>query len=310
MIRFESAHLVGTRAVRVLGAHRSLRGAMCVTAFALASIGCGAAGTPNGSTLPTGGTADAAVRALACGTYTQVDATTVAREGELATVPFLEVVLGDADPCDSLPLIVVLHGLGGRPVVPRWPYRDLPVAVRIVLPQGPIPWGSGYAWSSVRTLDHEPAGLEATIGAQSDRVAAFLDAYLASMPVRGDVVLVGFSQGAILALTMTMQHPAHVGLVLPLAGWVPEALRTDAGEDAPHVRWLHGLDDERIPYSMALEAATDLRGRGYDVELIGYPGAHHEMSHAMNERFHSWLSLALENIVAAGAPDEGFVLVP
>jgi dipeptidyl aminopeptidase/acylaminoacyl peptidase len=73
---------------------------------------------------------------------------------------------------------------------------------------------------------------------------------------------------------------------------------------------MHGLDDERVPYEMALETATDLRTRGYDVELVGYPGQHHSMSDAEDTRFHSWLSSALTNQAAGRPITDGFVLEP
>ncbi len=290
--------------------HRALRARACVLAFALASAGCGGSAVASGSTLPSDDHETEGTHTWECGTYSRVGEGTQYRDGELATVPYLEVVLGDADPCAPLPLVVVLHGLGDRPIVPRWPYRDLPVPVRIVLPHGPIVWGDGYAWSSVRTLDAEEEGLVATMGAQGDRVAGLVDALVQTFSPPGPVVLAGFSQGGILALTVLMQHPAHLGLVMPLAAWVPPELRTAAGEAAPPIRWMHGLDDERVPYEMALETATDLRSRGYDVELVGYPGQRHSMSDAEDARFHSWLSAALTNQAAGRPIAEGFVLEP
>jgi phospholipase/carboxylesterase len=278
-----------------------LRSAECI-ALVAALVGCGAASPPISTA--------ADVRTFACGTYTEVEPHVASHQGELATVPFVEMVLGDADPCSALPLIVVLHGLGDRPSVPRWPYRDLPVAVRVVMPQGPVPWGSGYAWSSVRVLDHEPGGLSATIDVQADRIASFLDALVAEREVRGPVILAGFSQGGILALSVLMRHPQNLGLVVPMSAWVPEAVRTAATPPAPPIRWLHGLDDERVPYDLALDAATDLRARGYDVELIGYAGQRHAMSMPMDQRLHSWLVQALANLDAGRPIATGFVLEP
>lgn len=250
------------------------------------------------------------VRALRCGTYIELEPQVVAREAELANVPFLETVLGDADPCAELPVVVILHGLGDHPIVPRWPYRDLPVAVRVVVPRGPIRWGRGFAWTSVRVLDNEEAGLVATLGAQADRIGALLDALDRAFPTPRGVVLVGFSQGGHLALATAMQHPEHVALLVPLAGFVPEALRTSAGSQAPPIRWLHGTDDERIPFSMAVDAVCDLRARGYDIELIAYEGERHHMSAAMEARLHGWLAQALTNLASGRPPAEGFVLEP
>lgn len=230
-----------------------------------------------------------------CGTYTRIDTDMVGREATLDGMPFLDVVLGASDPCAPLPLVVVLHGLGASPTLPRWPYADLGVAVRIVLPRGPVRWGDGYAWSSVRVLDHEPGGLVATLGAQADRVASFLDALARDRSIVGRIVLTGFSQGAHVALATTMRRPEHVGMLFVLAGWVPPELRESAVEASPPIRWMHGLDDERVPYELALECATDLRARGHDVELVGLAGEHHTMSDAMDERFHGWLVGALHD---------------
>lgn len=246
----------------------------------------------------------------ACGAYTRVDEGMLGREAELDGMPFLDVVLGTDDPCAPLPLVVVLHGLGAAPVLPRWPYADLGVAVRIVLPRGPVRWGRGYAWSSVRVLDHEPEGLAATLSVQADRVASFLDALVADRAVLGRVFLTGFSQGAHVALATTMRRPEHVGLLFVLAGWAPPELRAPRLESSPPIRWMHGLEDERVPYELALECVTDLRSRGHDVELVGIPGGRHAMSDAMDERFHGWLARALRNQAEARPLTEGLQLDP
>jgi phospholipase/carboxylesterase len=290
---------------------RTLRASVCFVLFALASAGCGgAASTAHGSTTIPGESVEAGVRAETCGTYTDAEPGVLSRDAQLGDVPFMEVVLGDASPCDAMPLIVVLHGLGGRPIVPRLPYRDLPVPVRVVMPRGPIPWGDGYAWSSVRVLDHEDDGLSATVRAQAERIDAFVEALRVDRGARGDVVLAGFSQGAILALAVAARHPTHVGLVIPLAGWLPPELRVDAGEHTPPIRWLHGIEDERVPYAMALEAATDLRARHWDVELLGYPGVRHEMSGPEEARVHDWLAHALLNLESGAPLADGLVLEP
>lgn len=310
MSTFLSAYRVGPRRLERLGLRRGLRIASCVILVA-SLAGCGgASASGSGSTLPIDGSAVGHVRTLACGTYTDLEPHVAARESELATVPFVEMVLGDGDPCSPLPLIVALHGLGDRPSVPRWPYRDLPVTVRVVMPRGPISFGHGYAWSPIRVLDHDPTGLTATIDVQAGRIATFLDALIEERQVRGGVLLAGFSQGGILALAVAMRHPQDVGLVLPMSAWAPPELRTNAAPNAPPIRWMHGLEDERIPYDLALEAVTDLRVRGYDVELIAYVDQPHRMSIAMDERFHSWLARALDNIDAGRPMADGFMLEP
>lgn len=297
----DAAHTDGVRAFPSVGLGRFLP-VVSVGLLALLVTACGASpgllqrGTRSASDFEHDG-----VLETSCGSYTRIDEGMLGREAELEGMPFLDVVLGTDDPCAPLPLVVVLHGLGARPTLPRWPYADLGVAVRIVLPRGPVRWGSGYAWSSVRVLDHEPEGLAATLTVQADRVATFLDALVRDRAVVGRALLTGFSQGAHVALVTVMRRPEHVGLLFVLAGWAPPELREPATELAPPIRWMHGLDDERVPYELALECATDLRARGHDVELVGLPGERHVMSEPMDERFHAWLVRALAN-QAAGRP--------
>jgi phospholipase/carboxylesterase len=283
---------------------RARRSAPWLALFAALASGCGGATAATQAEARETAGGEVVRRPLPEG-YVREEPGVVTHEAELDGMPYLEVVLGDADPRDALPLVVVLHGLGDRPSVPIGPYRDLPVAVRVVLPRAPLAWHEGYAWSTIRVLDGDVPGLTAAVGEQAGRVAAFLDVLRASLPLRGPVILSGFSQGGIVALAVAMQHPGSLGLVLPLAAWLPPALEVDASAEAPPIRWMHGTADERVPFAMAELAAMDLRARGHDVSLVPIEGGAHVMTDAEDARFHAWLSRVLENVVAGRPPAEG-----
>jgi phospholipase/carboxylesterase len=278
-----------------------------VALFAVVCVACGPAVAPRDvDHAATAG--DEATDAEAASDYTRVEPGVFVREGELEGISFLEVVLGDVDPASSLPLWVVIHGLGDHPEIPIGPYRGLSRAVRIVLPRGPLVVGDGFAWMSVRVRDEQLATLSSEVDAQTERLAAFLASLRHARQVRGPIVVVGFSQGGILTLSLGVRHPALVGLGLPLAGWLPPALRVDAAPDSPRFVWMHGTADERIPYALAEEASTDLRARGFDVALVPVEGEGHAMSDAMDAVFHAWLERVLANVEDGRPPGDGLPL--
>jgi phospholipase/carboxylesterase len=284
----------------------------CIAIFALALVACGpgtaARGVSRGSIGATGGSSGGEIDDGRVGDYTLAAEGVHVREGELDGISFLEVVLGDGDPGAELPLLVVIHGLGDYPDIPVGPYRGLSRAVRIVLPRGPLVSGDGFAWMSVRVRDGELETLSSELSAQTERLALFLASLRRERRVRGATVVIGFSQGAMLTLALGTHHPELVGLALPLAGWLPPALRVDATSGSPRFVWMHGTADERIPFALAEEAVTELRARGFDVSLVPFEGAVHAMSDAMDTAFHAWLERVLSNLDEERAPGDGLPL--
>ncbi len=272
----------------------------CVALFAVALIACGAprAVAEPEPELPvaTEGSSGSDAPRPSGPEYAVVEPGVVVRDGQLEEITFLEYVFGDVDPSEPLPLLVVLHGFGDQPQEPSGPYRGLPGAFRVVLPRGPVAVGGGFAWMSVRVGEHRLGELSEQLDVQTERIARFLVALREARAVRGPTILVGFSQGAILTLSVATRHPDLVGLALPLAGWLPPLLRVDAAEGAPRVLWMHGTADERIPFELAREGSDDLRARGFDVTLMPYEGAGHVMNDVMNADFHLWLAQVLQNL--------------
>jgi hypothetical protein len=73
----------------------------------------------------------------------------VVRQHEEAGIFYLEVVVGEAGFDDPLPMIVVLHGRGGRAQIPGGPFLGLSHPVRMIVPQAPDPLGEGWQWVPV-----------------------------------------------------------------------------------------------------------------------------------------------------------------
>ena len=115
------------------------------------------------------------------------------------------------------------------------------------------------------------------------------------------LVIVGFSQGASLALEYALRHPTRVGSLIVLTGGLMGEPGSDWKAIAP--RSLAGLRvlltgsdvDEWIPEASTREAATLFRELGADVQLRIYKGRPHVVSEeeiADARSFLSWIQMA------------------
>jgi phospholipase/carboxylesterase len=154
--------------------------------------------------------------------------------------------------------VVWLHGLGasGYDFAPIVPMLRLP-HVRFVLPHAPerpVTINGGYvmpSWYDIRTLDFLASGREDA--RQVTASAAAVDALIAAEEARGipssRIVLVGFSQGAALALYTGTRHPSPLAGILVLSGYLLEATlaeRNPANTNTP-LLFLHGRNDDVVP---------------------------------------------------------------
>ncbi|MFO0583243.1 MAG: dienelactone hydrolase family protein [Anaeromyxobacter sp.] len=179
-------------------------------------------------------------------------------------------------------LVILLHGVGAdaasfQPLA-RALAQGLPQA-EFLVPDGfhPFDGGGGWQWFSLAGITEETR--PARVKAAAEEVSRWADAELARRKLGGDrLVLVGFSQGAIVAASVTLhRRPAPAALVM-LSGRVSEASSPVAGAVATPVLVAHGEADPRIPVDHAPESARVLGAWGAKVTLRRYRGVAHEVS--------------------------------
>lgn len=174
-------------------------------------------------------------------------------------------------------LILLFHGVGSRP-------EDLVPLGRILASADPAAWvvsvrspdacdlGSGWQWFSVRgvTEDSRPA-----------RIAAAMPAFVRSVhdwQARTGVdaaatTLIGFSQGAIMALESTQLPESLAARVISLAGRFATPPRVAPA--ATRVHLLHGEQDPVIDPRYSLIADETLRALGAAVTVELFPDLGH-----------------------------------
>ncbi|MCI0754175.1 alpha/beta hydrolase [Teichococcus vastitatis] len=183
-------------------------------------------------------------------------------------------------------LVVLLHGYGadGNDLIdlaPHWA-QAVPEAL-FVSPHAPLPCEAGpygRQWFSLQ--DRSPAMLLA--GAQTAR--PLLDTFIAAecraagLP-ETHVVLMGFSQGAMMALFTGLRRQTAPAAILAYSGRLigPDLL---GGEIAgrPPVLIVHGEADQVVPVEASRAAEAALREAGVPVESLYAPGLAHGIDDA------------------------------
>ena len=141
-------------------------------------------------------------------------------------------------------------------------------------------FGNGWQWFSVMGVTEEsrPARVAATL----PRFAATVQAWQQRLHVSPqDTTLIGFSQGAIMALAASQQAQPPAGRIVSLSGRYP-ALPTQAPAGV-RLHFVHGAADPVIPVSHAQTAARALEALGADVSLDVLPGLPHGISRAAED---------------------------
>jgi len=172
-------------------------------------------------------------------------------------------------------ILLMLHGWQGDENA-MWIFAHrLPADVWIVTPRAPhaAPQG-GYSWRA-------PAPDHATVDSLRPSAAALLDLLdtwpRASGPDGSSVDVVGFSQGAAMAFTLALLHPARVRKMAVLAGFAPEGAEQMLAPDRFNGKKFfvaHGAKDETIPIAEARRTVQLMEQAGAQVIFCESSAAH------------------------------------
>jgi phospholipase/carboxylesterase len=208
-----------------------------------------------------------------------------------ADLVYVELLTGGADEHDRLPLIVALHGLGDSPDSFAGLFSDLKTRTRIALLRAPDPYERGWSWFDFGADDDGGARAGARIRKAADRVARAMRVVVSERPTVGKPVITGFSQGGALSFAIATLHPTLVACALPMGGWLPTPLWPERTlVDRPRIVALHGADDPLITIAPTRNAVEALRQRGYDAELVSFPGVRHAVPAEMRTRLFELVS--------------------
>ena len=178
-------------------------------------------------------------------------------------------------------LVVLLHGYGSNgddliSLAP--PLQPLLPDAAFVAPNAPsrLPhMAEAYQWWGIQSF----SATERALGADSAAggVDAFLTHELAALGLTDDrLLLVGFSQGTMMALHVGLRRPRAAAGIIGFSGMLvaPERLPADI-RSRPPVLLLHGTADEVVPFGALDQATVALRAASVPVETHVAPGIGH-----------------------------------
>ena len=178
-----------------------------------------------------------------------------------------------------------MHGLGASSsdFEPLLPYLGLS-DVRFVFPQAPtlpVTLNGGYrmpAWYDIRTLAPGPNREdEAGVRASSWAITELIRRENARGIPSHRIILMGFSQGAAMALHVGLRHPEALAGVGVLSGYllVPETLKEEASpaNNATPMLFCHGTLDDVVPLSRgraAFDRLAEGRAAQWHTDAVGH----------------------------------------
>ncbi len=202
---------------------------------------------------------------------------------------------------DAYPTLVLLHGRGDSaagilPLAYEFERDDL----LVISVQAPLEFGGvmagGYEWYRMRAPERAD---EATRRASLDALAEFLDTVKAAYPVDPErVVLLGFSQGAVMSLGAQALRPDSVAAVIALSGYFPIEVERDAGNLVGRPAFVaHGVHDDIIPVEAGRRTRDLLERHGMNLTYCEYPMAHQVSGEEM-ANVRTWLDRSLDPVDA------------
>lgn len=208
---------------------------------------------------------------------------------------------------EAAQLVVLLHGYGadGEDLIGLAPMlrKALPGAA-FAAPNAPQRCAGapmGRQWFAISRLDAEEArrGVENA----SSALENFLDSELSRLGLPADrLALVGFSQGAMMALHAGLRRSAKPAAVVGFSGMLagqPPAL----GADAPPILLIHGAADPMIPVQALFDAAGRLGAAGAAVQWRVSPGLGHSIDETGVTLAAMHLSMAFRGLLRRRQPE-------
>jgi phospholipase/carboxylesterase len=164
-------------------------------------------------------------------------------------------------------LLLMLHGWTGNEDSMNVFQRNLPDYFFMVAPRGIIALDEGgYGWlSGIAGKDASLVAFREPVGALAKILPYWLQLQPDSLP---QISLMGFSQGAALALSFSLYYPHLVDRVVAMAGflpYLPDGFIPDKAVKSTQYFIAHGSQDSTVPIERAQQAKVQLENFGASV---------------------------------------------
>ncbi len=185
---------------------------------------------------------------------------------------------------------VFLHGVGDRGdggllSIGQMLQRDFPDC-EFLCPDAPFPYDmappefGGRQWFSLQSRDS--SALAMGVRAAAPILEAYLDEVLKSRELTPErMALIGFSQGAMMALYVAPRRTEPFAAVIGYSGFLIDGASLPAEKRcAPPILLVHGHRDDVVPCELMSSSAEGLAAAGLKVETLMCPMLGHSIDEA------------------------------
>jgi len=164
-------------------------------------------------------------------------------------------------------LIVLLHGFGSNAADLFSLAADLQAfapSAAVSAPDAPVAMGGGaYSWMTAQERDGPPGSAAAAM----THLNGLLDAELARHDLSPEkLILIGFSQGAVMALNTGLRRTVPPAAVIAFSGARLDPAGLPANSARPPVLLIEGAQEDRFPPGTQDAALKVLKDAGFPVE--------------------------------------------
>ncbi|MGB3726508.1 MAG: alpha/beta fold hydrolase [Glaciecola sp.] len=180
--------------------------------------------------------------------------------------------------------IIWLHGLGDSgngfaPIAPELQLADA-LGVKFIFPHAPIrpvTINNGMemrAWYDIKSMDMETRADVHGVLESSALVEALIENEIANGIDAKKIMLVGFSQGGVIALHLGTRYQQTLAGIIAMSTYMCEpstlsAEKSKANQNTP-ILCCHGQQDEVVPMLLGKTAFNTLKDNGYNVAWKEY----------------------------------------
>ncbi len=187
------------------------------------------------------------------------------------------------------PLLVLLHGYGSHEgdLFGLADHLDDRLAIAALRAPIALPWG-GHAWFNIEVT---PQGMKRDLAQAHHAIDGLADALGALLREHAPAQLIvgGFSQGAMMAASLALKHPQLAQALVLMSGRLLEPPTRPLSVGLPPAIVVHGTQDEVIPIKDGREFSSRLQMVGMAVDYHEYPMGH-TISEDSLEAVNTWLT--------------------
>ena len=199
------------------------------------------------------------------------------------------------DPAKTYPALFVMHGIGGNEQVMLSLVNGLEEQFYIFSIRGHLQQGSGFAYFTIEGIGKPN---QEVFNQAAEKLTSLIDYATEHYPIDvNQIYLMGFSQGAIMSMTLGLKLGNRIKGIIALSGYIPGFVKEEYNvKPINHLAIFisHGEKDQVIPYEWGIANHEYFKQLGAKVTFKTYAEGH-TVSIQNYRDFRNWLQKSLEN---------------